>query len=107
MNAGRLIASGSPKQLKAEHITYSILEVETAAPVAAMDLLRNQPWVIETSLFGTYLHVGVDDPGRRRESVRSILTSNNIQVQRIDQIVPSLEDVFLHLLEKDMKKRAA
>jgi ABC-2 type transport system ATP-binding protein len=107
MNAGRLIASGSPKQLKSENITYSILEVETAAPVAAMDLLRNQPWVIEISLFGTYLHIGVDDAEKGREFVESVLTSNNIQIQRMDQIVPSLEDVFLHLLEEDMKKRAA
>jgi ABC-2 type transport system ATP-binding protein len=107
MNAGRLIAGGSPKQLKTERITYSILEVETAAPVAAMELLRNQPWVIEISLFGTYLHIGVDDAEKGRESVKSVLTSNNVQIQRIDQIVPSLEDVFLHLLEEDMKKKAA
>jgi ABC-2 type transport system ATP-binding protein len=107
MNAGRLIASGTPTQLKTEHITYTILEVETAAPVAAMDLLRNQSWVIEISLFGTYLHIGVEDAEKGRESVKSVLTSNSIQVQRIDQIVPSLEDVFLHLLEKETKKRAA
>jgi ABC-2 type transport system ATP-binding protein len=107
INAGRLIASGSPTQLKTEHITYSILEVETAAPVAAMDLLRNQPWVIEISLFGTYLHIGVDDAEKGRESVESVLRSESIQVQRIDRIVPSLEDVFLHLLEKETKKKAA
>jgi ABC-2 type transport system ATP-binding protein len=107
MNAGRLIASGSPTQLKTERITYTILEVETAAPVAAMDLLRNQPWVIEISLFGTYLHIGVDDAEKGRESVESVLASNSIQVQRIDRIVPSLEDVFLHLLEKETKKKAA
>jgi ABC-2 type transport system ATP-binding protein len=107
MNAGRLIAGGSPKRLKTEHITYSILEVETAAPVAAMDLLRNQPWVIEISLFGTYLHIGVEDADKGRGFIKSVLTSNSIKIQRIDQIVPSLEDVFLHLLEEDMKKRAA
>jgi ABC-2 type transport system ATP-binding protein len=106
INAGRLIASGSPTQLKAEHITYSILEVETSAPVAAMDLLRNQPWVIEISLFGTYLHIGIEDAEKGRESVESVLALNSIQVQRIDQIVPSLEDVFLHLLEKETKKKA-
>jgi ABC-2 type transport system ATP-binding protein len=107
INAGRLIASGSPTQLKGEHIAYSILEVETSAPVAAMDLLRNQSWVIEISLFGTHLHIGVDDPEKGRESVESTLISNGVQVQRIDQIVPSLEDVFLHLLEKETKKKAA
>jgi ABC-2 type transport system ATP-binding protein len=107
INAGRLIASGSPKQLKAKYITYSILEVETTNPVAAMDLLRNQPWVIEISLFGTYLHVGVDDGERRKESIQSILASSGIQIRRMERIVPSLEDVFLHLLEQDSKKRAA
>jgi ABC-2 type transport system ATP-binding protein len=107
INAGRLIADGSPKQLKSEHITYSILEAETTNPVAAMDLLRNQPWVIEISLFGTYLHVGVQDEAVGRESITAILTTNDIQIKRIDLIVPSLEDVFLHLLERDLQKRAA
>jgi len=107
INAGRLIASGSPKQLKAKYITYSILEVETTNPVAAMDLLRNQPWVIEISLFGTYLHVGVDDEVRRKEAIRSTMASSGIQIRRMERIVPSLEDVFLRLLEQDSKKRAA
>lgn len=107
INAGRLIASGSPKHLKSEHITYSILEAETTNPVVAMELLRSQPWVIEISLFGTYLHVGVQDEKLGRDSIRAILTTNDIQLKRIEQIVPSLEDVFLHLLERDLSKRAA
>jgi ABC-2 type transport system ATP-binding protein len=107
INAGRLIAGGSPKQLKSEHIAYSILEAETANPVAAMDLLRSQPWVIEISLFGTYLHVGVHDVEQARASMSSILSSNGIHIRTMEQIVPSLEDVFLHLLEKDLQKKAA
>jgi len=107
INAGRLIAGGSPKQLKSEHITYPILEVEATDPVAAMDLLRNQPWVIEISLFGTYLHVGVQNEERGGEFIKAVLTSNNIQIRRIDRVVPSLEDVFLHLLEKDLQRSAA
>jgi ABC-2 type transport system ATP-binding protein len=107
INAGRLIAGGSPKQLKSEHIAYPILEVEATDPVAAMDLLRNQPWVIEISLFGTYLHVGIQNEERGGEFIKAVLTSNNIQIRRIERIVPSLEDVFLHLLEKDLQRRAA
>jgi ABC-2 type transport system ATP-binding protein len=72
-----------------------------------MDLLRNQSWVIEISLFGTYLHVGVQDARLDRESIMAILTSNAILIRRIEPIVPSLEDVFLHLLERDLQKRAA
>jgi ABC-2 type transport system ATP-binding protein len=107
INAGRLIANGSPKELKTKHITYPILEVEVSDVVAAMDLLRNQAWVVEISLFGTYLHVGVTEEQLGRKEITSILSSKQIGVKRIDKIVPSLEDVFLHLLEKDLKKRAA
>ncbi|MBI1807152.1 MAG: ABC transporter ATP-binding protein [Ignavibacteria bacterium] len=107
INAGRLIASGSPKELKLEHITYPILEVETPDVVNAMDQLKNQPWVIEISLFGTYLHVGVQEEEICRASITSILEAHQIPITRIERIVPSLEDVFLHLLEEDRKARAA
>ena len=107
INTGKLIANGSPKELKTQHITYPIVEVEVSDVVAAMDLLRNQVWVVEISLFGTYLHVGVAEEKNGREAITSILSSHNIVVKRIDKIVSSLEDVFLHLLEEDIKKTAA
>ncbi|MBI5021715.1 MAG: ABC transporter ATP-binding protein [Ignavibacteriales bacterium] len=107
INAGRLIAKGSPKELKTEHITYPILEVETDNVVTALELLRTQPWVVEISVFGTYLHVGVAELEKGKSLIKSILDAKGIQVKRIERIVPSLEDVFLHLLEQDMKKRAA
>lgn len=107
INAGRLIAQGSPKELKTQHITYPILEVEVSDIVAAMGALRNQTWVVEISLFGTYLHVGVRDERQGKEGITSAMAVNNILVKRIDKIVPSLEDVFLHLLELDAKERAS
>jgi len=107
INAGRLIAGGSPKELKTEHITYPIIEVEASNIIAAMDLLRDKPWVVEISLFGTYLHIGVQKEEMGRDEISKILSSNNIAVKRIDKIVPSLEDVFLHLLEEDLKRKAS
>ncbi|MDP2207540.1 MAG: ABC transporter ATP-binding protein [Bacteroidota bacterium] len=107
INAGRLIAQGSPKELKTEHITFPILEVETDNVVTALELLRTQPWVVEISVFGTYLHVGVSELDLGKNAIRLTLATKGIQIQRIEQIVPSLEDVFLHLLEQDMKKVAA
>lgn len=107
INAGKLIATGSPKELKTEHITYPILEVETPDVVTSLETLRTQPWVVEISLFGTYLHVGVRDEQKGKQLIASTLASKDITVKRMERIVPSLEDVFLHLLEQDMKKRAA
>lgn len=101
INAGSLIASGSPGELKTRHITYPIIEAETSDPVASLDLLRGLPWVIEISLFGTRLHVGVREEAIARESLVSVLRGKGIEVKRMERIVPSLEDVFLRLLEED------
>jgi len=99
IDAGKIIAGGSPGQLKQEHIKNPILEVECDQVVEALDLLQQQDWVLETSLFGTYLHASVADEREGRERIRALLGSRGIGVKRIDRISPSLEDVFIHLIE--------
>lgn len=101
INAGRLIASGSPKTLKSDYITFPIVEVECSNAVEAMEILQPQPWVMELSMFGTKLHVGVKEEVSGSEQIVTSLSDKGIEVKRIDKIMPSLEDVFLHLLEQD------
>lgn len=107
INSGRLIAWGSPKGLKEEHITYSIFEAEVTDIVTALEILRLEPWIIEVSLFGIYLHIGVEDKKEAPAKISSVLSRNNITVRRIESITPSLEDVFLHLLTKDAQDGSA
>ncbi|TAK51327.1 MAG: ABC transporter ATP-binding protein, partial [Bacteroidetes bacterium] len=104
INAGRLIAQGSPKQLKASHITFPMFEVQTSDVIRSMELLQRESWVLKTSLFGTYLHVGLKDEASRA-LLQSTLTGQGIVVSKMDKITPSLEDVFLHLLEQDNSGR--
>lgn len=105
INNGRLIASGSPGMLKETYLTYPILEMDSENVVHAMEILQGQPWVRKLSIFGTYLHVGVDDveDGKRRIAVT--LQKENIIPRTIERIMPSLEDVFLQLLEQDTANR--
>jgi len=100
IQAGRLIAGGSPRQLKAEHIRNPILEVECDRVIEALEALQRQAWVLETSVFGTCLHVSVPDEEEGKHQVQRLLSDAGIPVRRIDRIVPSLEDVFIHLMEK-------
>jgi len=100
IHAGRLIAKGSPAELKAQHIRNPILEVECDRVIDAMSVLQKQAWVHETSVFGTYLHVSVDDESEARRRLTQILGEKGIHAQRIERIVPSLEDVFIHLIEE-------
>ncbi len=105
INGGHLIATGSPKQLKERHITYTIFEADVSDIVTALELLRRESWVIEISLFGTYLHVGVEDESTAPAKISSVLLKHGIVVRRIEKITPSLEDVFLHLQVEDNSRR--
>ena len=101
INAGRLIATGSPNELKAHHITHPILEVRCGSVVDALEAIRNEPWALETSVFGTSLHVMVDGEEEGKLAIGRNLRSRGIPLYRIERIMPSLEDVFLYLLEHE------
>lgn len=99
INAGRLIAGGSPAQMKSEYIRNPILEVSCDRVVEALESVRRQPWALETSVFGNALHVMVQEAEEGKRLIRSLLDGEGVPVNGIDRIVPSLEDVFLYLLE--------
>ena len=75
--------------------------------VEALECIRVQPWALETSVFGTKLHVMVMDEAEGKHLVQSSLDEKGIAVHSIQRIVPSLEDVFLYLLERDTTQAAA
>ena len=102
INAGKLIANGSPVELKTEHIKSPILEVHPRGGIVeALETVRDQPWALETSVFGMALHVMVDDEAAGKRLITDLLRTKEIGVERIERIVPSLEDVFLYLLDRD------
>jgi ABC-2 type transport system ATP-binding protein len=103
INAGKLIASGSPLELKTEHIKEPMLEVALpqSSVVEALETIRQKPWAHETSVFGTSLHVMVSKEAEGKLLIAEALREKQIAASGIERIVPSLEDVFLYLLERD------
>ncbi len=100
IHAGRIVAGGSPRQLKEEVIRNPILEVASDRAVDALEVLQKEPWILETSIFGTSLHVSVADEEEGRRLVRERLGREGIPIRGIERIVPSLEDVFIHRIEE-------
>lgn len=104
INAGKLIAEGSSQNLKTNYLTNTILEVECERVVDAMEILEQQSFVDETSIFGNNLHLSVNDTYKGDAQITNLLSKyNSIKINRINKITPTLEDVFIHLLEKDKK----
>ena len=105
INAGKLIAQGNSKELKTNYIKNPILEIESDRIVDSMEILEKEKWVGETSIFGNYIHVILNDSTINEQHIIQLLQDKNgIAVKRVEKITPTLEDVFIHLIEKDSKK---
>jgi ABC-2 type transport system ATP-binding protein len=96
---GKLIAQGAPTVLRKDYMPRDVLEVEVKADkvVDAMDLLAGIG--MEAAIFGSTLHVTVEDAETGVGHVGELLRKSDIAVKRIEKIVPSLEDVFVTLIE--------
>lgn len=100
IDAGKLIAEGNPKELKAKYITSKIIEVECDKVVDAIEILSKQNFVDESNIFGNSIHISVNNNFLGNEQIINLLSSHSITVYRIDEVMPTLEDVFIHLVDK-------
>jgi len=97
---GRLIALGTPSELKTERMSQSVLEIACDRPQDALDEVERLKSVDEAALFGDGLHAVVADAERAAREVRELLTAQGFSVRSIAAITPSLEDVFVSLIEE-------
>jgi ABC-2 type transport system ATP-binding protein len=98
---GRIIASGSPAQLKAGlHGCWVELEVEPVGLARALEVLRTHPLAREPAMFGANLHVTLES-AEAIPSLRESLASQGVAIRRLEAIAPSLEDVFVSLVARE------
>jgi drug efflux transport system ATP-binding protein len=99
IHRGELIVTGTPQRLKTELMQEDILEVLCERPQDAMEEIERIPGINEVALFGKGLHIVVEGAKVTPDAIRSHLEERGYQVVRAEQIVPSLEDVFVSLIE--------
>lgn len=105
INAGKIIAEGNASELKTNYIKNKIYEIECERVVDALDILQKENYVDDTSIFGNNIHIIVNDEFKSEKQIKTTLTDkHSIAIKRIDKIVPTLEDVFIHLLDKEYNR---
>ena len=105
MNAGKLIALGTPGELKTDWMPESVIELECVDPVTAVRILENDPMFTETAAFGDLLHIVSPDPVGAIRRAGELLAAAGISVDRSEEILPVLEDVFVTLTSRDQNAR--
>jgi len=101
---GRLVAIGPPNELKRREMENVILEVQTSHPTEALAILgdaEQKSWIHETSMFGREIHVSVLDADAARLRIPLLLAEHDIETVDVHPIEPSLEDVFIHLINRE------
>ena len=105
INQGRLIAIGSPDELKRTALGGELLLLECDSLGPTLAALQQAPDVLDASVFGNALHVLVRDADRSLTELPAFLEQKGLRATNLERIKPSLEDVFVQLIALDMAQR--
>jgi ABC-2 type transport system ATP-binding protein len=100
IHAGKLAAIGTTSEVKQIFKGRPIVEVRGARPVDLMRTLDAMREVEKTSLFGTAVHAVLHDATVEPQTIAARLREGGLLVESVEEVPPSLEDVFLDVVEK-------
>jgi ABC-2 type transport system ATP-binding protein len=105
---GTMIAMGSPLEMKTKFMKNDILEIIVSDAQLWTDKIAGLDSVKETALFGANMHAVTYDADKASLAIRKLLDAAGQTGYTIRKIMPSLEDVFVSLIENydlDEKER--
>jgi drug efflux transport system ATP-binding protein len=94
---GRIVALGTPSELKQRSMKGELLLVECSPLGRAVELAQQAPGVLDAAVFGNALHLVVEKAETAIPALRDYLTQRGVTVTAIEPIRPTLEDVFVSL----------
>jgi ABC-2 type transport system ATP-binding protein len=101
---GKIIASGSPEYLKTELMSDEVIYLECDRCLDALVLLEKEEDIKEVALFGKGLHLVVDNVNMALPLIQKVLNQQGIDINKMERITPSLEDVFVSLVTEQKQK---
>jgi ABC-2 type transport system ATP-binding protein len=99
IHAGKLAALGTPRELKEVFADRPIVEIQSAQPVDVMRTLDSMDDIEKTTVFGTAVHAVLKAGVRNSGDLAGRLRQSGLDVGAVEQVPPSLEDVFLDVVE--------
>ncbi len=106
MYAGKIIAMGAPATVRKERYSQALLRLDSSDTPGTMRALERAEGVLDVAVFGAGLHVTVENAVSSAARIREILAARNISVNRLEAIEPSMEDLFVSLVEAEEQKKA-
>jgi len=101
---GRLVAEGTPQEIRDRATGQRILEVRVANPDAGLELITKLPEVVDAYLSGATVHAVVEQEVAERaiaESLINELQSRGFGDVSVAPVAPTIDDVFVSLVSSE------
>jgi ABC-2 type transport system ATP-binding protein len=100
IHGGKIVAQGSPVQLKETLMRGTVIELTPDDPPEAMRLLKQAQTegkltADDVALYGAQIHLVAQDAALTQQQLTNVLQAGNVPFDPPEVILPSLEDVFL------------
>lgn len=105
LSGGKIIAYGTPAELKRDKIKGSILSVETNRPTESLEIVADLPGAEDVALYGKAVHVITQDREATTMAIEQALQTNGMELLEIKEVTPTLEDVFVSLIGGEEYRR--
>jgi ABC-2 type transport system ATP-binding protein len=105
LDRGKLLFCDAPANLKAR-LGKGVLSVTSAEPRRLRSALEDADGISSLVLTGDGLHVVVDDAARRIPEFEARLKSVNVPYDAIQQVAPSIEDLFVDAVQSGASPHA-
>jgi ABC-2 type transport system ATP-binding protein len=100
IDAGKIVASGSPRGLKAESFHAHLLELDAEGVFRWIEHLEALPGIHDVAMHGNKLHLTTMDPTGAESAIRAAGERLQLGVSSVREITPSLEDVFVSVMTR-------
>lgn len=103
IHEGHLLLLGTPEEVKSL-MKEEIWEIHSSARMQARDFLSGLSEVRKTWIYGNKIHVLLKDGVHLARQVEEYLKNSGFEVFSIQRVAPSLEDVFISIIQEQKKQ---
>jgi ABC-2 type transport system ATP-binding protein len=100
IDAGRIVASGSPRELRERFFHARLLELACESMFLWFDDLEKVEGITDVAMYGNKLHLTTEDIGAAEQAIRELGRQKNLKVIALREITPSLEDIFVSVMTR-------
>ena len=107
---GHITSTGTPQEIKDNFMQETVLELNCSDPAAGITTLKNARdkgavFFEEAALYGSSLHIVGPMLTEQETLIRTLLVNNGIECYSIEEIQPSLEDVFISVMRNNHEEK--